>query len=66
MCLYLRYALSRSDRCEADFLGQIRDHPIRKSSHPCRREEARPMTMPSLFVSHGGPNIVLDDTPARD
>lgn len=24
------------------------------------------MTMPSLFLSHGGPNIVLEDTPARD
>ena len=22
--------------------------------------------MPTLFISHGGPNIVLDDTPARD
>ncbi|MBI1619578.1 DODA-type extradiol aromatic ring-opening family dioxygenase [Aquamicrobium zhengzhouense] len=22
-------------------------------------------TMPSLFISHGGPNIVIDDTPAR-
>lgn len=22
--------------------------------------------MPSLFISHGGPNVVLDDTPARD
>jgi 4,5-DOPA dioxygenase extradiol len=22
-------------------------------------------TMPTLFISHGGPNIVLDDTPAR-
>ncbi|MCB1495658.1 MAG: dioxygenase [Bauldia sp.] len=24
------------------------------------------MTTPSLFISHGGPNIVLDDTEARD
>ena len=23
-------------------------------------------TMPSLFISHGGPNVVTDDTPARD
>lgn len=23
-------------------------------------------TMPTLFISHGGPNIVTDDTPARD
>lgn len=23
------------------------------------------MTVPSLFISHGGPNIVLEDTPAR-
>ena len=23
-------------------------------------------TMPSLFISHGGPNIVTDDTPARE
>ncbi|MVA97610.1 dioxygenase [Nitratireductor sp. CAU 1489] len=23
-------------------------------------------TIPSLFISHGGPNIVTDDTPARD
>ena len=24
------------------------------------------MQTPSLFISHGGPNIILDDTPARD
>lgn len=23
-------------------------------------------TQPTLFISHGGPNIILDDTPARD
>lgn len=23
-------------------------------------------TMPTLFISHGGPNVVLEDTPARD